>query len=145
MGGGLLAGFALGTLFSKFINRLRFEERALYSVFSLSVAFIIYSTTSLIGASGFLAVYVAAVIIGNNKLKKESPIYHFNEGFASTMQIIMCVVLGMMVYPSELFSLNIIIQGISLAVILMFNARPAAVLLCTFFTSFNIREKLFLS
>ncbi|WP_078597410.1 potassium/proton antiporter [Evansella clarkii] len=145
MGGGLLAGFALGTLFSKFINRLRFEERALYSVFSLSVAFIIYSTTSLIGASGFLAVYVAAVIIGNNKLKKESPIYHFNEGFASTMQMTMFVVLGMMVYPSELFSLNIIIQGILLAVILMFIARPAAVLLCTFFTSFNIREKLFLS
>nr|WP_315989489.1 hypothetical protein [Desulforamulus aquiferis] len=75
-------GLVIGKLALKAINGINLESSGLYPVFAVSLALLTYSVTALIGASGFLAVYVAAMLIGNSELTYQSSIFKFNEGFA---------------------------------------------------------------
>lgn len=82
MGVGLILGILLGRFSSFIINKISLESSGLYPILALAFAFMIYSAASLIGASGFLAVYVAGVIVGNSELTYRYPIFQFNEGLA---------------------------------------------------------------
>ncbi|MCM3160584.1 potassium/proton antiporter [Metabacillus litoralis] len=143
------AGLLLGLLFGKFagfaINKINLDSSGLYPIFALAFSLLTYSLTDIIGASGLLAVYIAALVIGNGDLTYRHSIFRFNEGFAWMMQILMFIILGLLVFPSQIFNTYIIFKGLLLAIILIFIARPVAVFLSTIKLGFTNKEKVFLS
>jgi cell volume regulation protein A len=145
MGIGLAIGVVAGKLVTKSINKISLDSSGLYPVFAVGFAVLIYSFTAVIHASGLLAVYVAAIIIGNADLTYRTSIVRFNEGFASMAQILMFVILGLLVFPSQLMDWDLIWKGLLLSIILLVVARPVAVFLSMPFFNYNLKEKLFIS
>lgn len=143
MGLGLVFGLLFGRLGIWSINKINLDSSGLYPALSLGFAVLTYSLTAIIGGSGFLAVYVAGILMGNQDLTYRHSIFRFNEGLAWMMQILMFILLGLLVFPQQLYS--VVWQGLALSVLLMFIARPIAVYLCTPFMNFSFKEKLFLS
>ncbi len=145
MGIGLLLGLFLGRFTSYVINKISLESSGLYPILALAFAFIIYSTASLIGASGFLAVYVAGVIIGNSELTYRYPIFQFNEGLAWIAQIFMFMILGLLAFPDQVFESSVVFSGVLISVFLILIARPIAVFISTFKMDFSFKERIFIS
>ncbi|MCJ8013975.1 potassium/proton antiporter [Paenibacillus sp. KQZ6P-2] len=143
MGIGLILGLLIGRLAVYVINKINFDSSGLYPVMALGFAVLSYSGTSIIGASGLLAVYVTAIVMGNSELSYGRSIKHFNQGFGWMMQIVMFVLLGLLVFPSEL--LAIVGPGLLLSLILMLLARPIGVFISTLGMKFSFREKILLS
>lgn len=145
MGLGLLIGLLLGKLASESINRIHLDSSGLYPLFSVAFALLTFSIASFAGASGFLAVYTAALVIGNSELTYRYSIYQFNEGFAWMSQIVMFIILGLLVFPTQLFTFDVALKGLLLSFILILFARPAAVFLSTIGMKYTMKEKVFLS
>lgn len=143
MGIGLLVGLLIGRLSVWAINKINLDSSGLYPVLAMGFAIFTYAFTTAIGASGLLAVYVMAVVLGNMDLTYRHSIFRFNEGFAWMMQICMFILLGLLVFPNQLR--DVIWQGLLLALILMFVARPLGVYISLLFSQFNAKEKLFIS
>ena len=139
LAGGLLIGYAAAAL----LSRVRLQAGGLYPVLTLAVAFLAFSLPTLMLGSGFLAVYVAAVVIGNAKLPYRGGIVRVHDALAWFSQIVMFLVLGLLVYPSEL--LDVAVAGLGLALFLAFVARPLVVLLCLAPFRYPMREALYVS
>jgi cell volume regulation protein A len=145
MGIGLVVGYLLGKFAVWAIHKINLDSSGLYPVLALGLAIFCYSFTALIDASGLLAVYVLALIIGNSdNVPYRHSIFRFNEGFAWMMQILMFIVLGLLVFPSQLVG-SVIIKGLLLSVILMLIARPIGVFISMMFFKYNFKETIFLS
>ncbi|GGC78978.1 K(+)/H(+) antiporter NhaP2 [Thalassobacillus devorans] len=145
MGMGLLFGIVLGKLASFSINRIKLDSSALYPIFSVAFALVTYSVTAFLGGSGFLAVYVAALVVGNSELTYRYSIFQFNEGFAWMAQILMFIILGLLVFPGQVFTSAIMVNGLLLSAILILVARPVAVFLSLIKMGYSVKEKLFIS
>lgn len=145
MGMGLVLGYLFGRFASFAINKINLDSSGLYPIFALAFALLTYSLVDLVGASGLLAVYIAALVIGNNDLTYRHSIFRFNEGFAWMMQILMFIILGLLVFPSQFLSWELILKGLLLSLILIFIARPIAVYLSTIKMGFTRNERTFLS
>ncbi|GAA0324146.1 potassium/proton antiporter [Bacillus carboniphilus] len=143
MGIGVLLGFGIGKVSVRVINSINLDSSGLYPVLSLAFAILAYAFTTLVGASGLLAVYIAAMIMGNADLTYRHSIVRFNEGFAWMMQILMFILLGLLVFPNQL--LHIVWQGLLLSAILMVIARPLGVFISLLGAKFTNKEKVFLS
>jgi potassium/hydrogen antiporter len=143
MGFGLVLGLICGKLAVWLINKIHFETSSLYPVLAISSALFTYGVSSLTHASGFLGVYVMALVMGNSDLTYRRTILQFNQGFGWIMQILMFVLLGLLVFPEQLPS--IIWQGLALSVLLMVVARPIGVFISLMFSQFNFTEKTLLS
>ena len=140
---GGIAGYLAGKLMVRLINKIKMQSSGLYPILSLSCAVLTFAFTAALGGSGFLAVYIMAIVAGNSELVYRPAIFRFNEGFAWMMQIFMFVLLGWLAFPERLGTL--LLPGFMLALLLMFVARPIGVWLSTWRTSFNRNEKVFLS
>jgi cell volume regulation protein A len=127
MGGGAVAGVVAGLLFAIIFNKLALEP-ALYGVLSLAYALFVFGSTSLIGASGFLAVYVAGLLAGNAPLRKKETLRGFHNGLTWLSQIVMFLTLGLFATPSQFPS--VALPAIILGLLLIVLARPSAVWLC---------------
>ncbi|WP_026701307.1 potassium/proton antiporter [Salibacterium aidingense] len=145
MGIGLIIGLVLGKVASESINRINLDSSGLYPIFALSFALLTYSIASLSHASGFLAVYVAALIIGNSELTYRHSIFRFNEGFAWMAQILMFIILGLLAFPEQILAPEVIGNGLLLSAVLILAARPAAAFLSLMGMKYNVKEKIFLS
>ncbi|MGP4061848.1 potassium/proton antiporter [Halobacillus sp. H74] len=145
MGAGVAVGAAIGYLASQSLNRINLDSSGLYPLFALGFAFLSYSSSSLLQASGLLAVYVTAVFIGNAELAYRYSILRFHEGFGWMAQILMFIILGLFVSPVEVFTWPVMLDGLLIALVLIFIARPIATYLSLVGFSFNIKEKMFLS
>ncbi|WP_249872057.1 potassium/proton antiporter [Oceanobacillus saliphilus] len=145
MGGGLLLGLLIGWFGSKALHRITLISSGLYPLHALAFAFLAYSVASLVNASGLLAVYTAAIYIGNTGLKQRNAILQFNEGFSWIAQIVLFITLGLFVIPSDLFQWEIIWRALLLSFILMFVARPIASFISVIGMNYTIREKLLIS
>ncbi|WP_240377359.1 potassium/proton antiporter [Bacillus piscicola] len=145
MGAGVLMGLIFGKLATAAINRINLDSSGLYPIFALSFALLTYSITSLFQASGLLAVYIAAIIVGNSEITYRHSIFRFNEGFAWMAQILMFIILGLLAFPEEILSIPVIVNGLVLSAILIVAARPLAVFLATLGMKFSLKEKTFLS
>ncbi len=145
----MVVGVLLGLLFGKLavwaLNQINLDSSGLYPVFATAFALLTYGITAALSGSGLLAVYIAAIIIGNADISYRHSIFRFSEGFAWMMQISMFVILGLLVFPSELFTLDIMAKGFLLSVILIIVARPIAVYLSTLSMKYNYKEVIFLS
>ncbi|PYZ99215.1 potassium/proton antiporter [Alteribacter lacisalsi] len=145
MGLGLILGLAIGWLASKMINQINLDSGGLYPIIAIGFALLTYSVTASVGGSGLLAVYVAALIIGNSELTYRHTIFRFNEGFAWMMQILMFIILGLLVFPAQLFTWDVIINGLIISFVLILIARPIAVWVSTLGFRYTWQEKTLLS
>jgi potassium/hydrogen antiporter len=145
MGLGLLLGLIFGKVAVKALNSINLDSSGLYPVFATAFALLTYGVTAFLNGSGLLAVYIAAIIIGNTEIAYRHSIFRFSEGFAWMMQILMFVILGLLVFPSELFTPAILIQGLLISLILILVARPVAVFISTINMQYSQKERVFLS
>jgi potassium/hydrogen antiporter len=145
MGLGLILGLIFGKLAVLALNRINLDSGGLYPVFATAFALLTYGITTSMNGSGLLAVYVASIIIGNTEIAYRHSIFRFSEGFAWMMQILMFVILGLLVFPSDLFKWDIFFKGILISLVLMLIARPIAVYLSTMKMNYTNKELLFLS
>lgn len=124
-------GAVLGVLFGYggrwLLAWARLETSGLYPVLTLALALLAFGLPTLFFGSGFLAVYVAAVIIGNGRVPYRSGLLRVHDSIAWMSQITMFLVLGLLVTPSRL--LEVALVGVLLALVLAFVARPLVVLL----------------
>jgi cell volume regulation protein A len=140
---GSLIGWGSGRCATLLINRIKLEYEGLYPVLSLGWIILTYGVTQVVGGSGFLAVYVAGIMIGNANLLHRKSLIHFHEGVAWLGQIGMFLAMGLLVDPAELWTIAPL--GVALAMFLVFAARPASVFLCLPGRRFSAQEKLMIS
>jgi cell volume regulation protein A len=140
---GAAAGWAMARATIYAINRMDLDYEGLYPVFTLALVIITYYLSSLIKGNGFLAVYVAGLVMAGRGFLHKKPLIYFHEGVAWLMQIAMFLTLGLLVFPSQLAP--VAGSGLLVSFVLIFVARPLAVflLLAPFRTPLN--EKLFIS
>ncbi len=122
---GAIFGLVLGRGFSKLLARIKLRVEGLYPVLLLAAAILSFAVAEVAGGNGFLSVYLAAVIIGNCKIKYKYTQLAFFEGIAWIMQIVMFVLLGAFSSIKDLIPM--LIPAIWIAMILTFVARPIAV------------------
>lgn len=143
MAAGAAIGFAFGYLTVWIINRLRLDFEGLYSPMLIAMVLLTYATAGLVGSSGFLAVFVQGVYVGNHRFYRKRTLLNFQNGLAWIMQIMMFITLGLLVRPSELLSATGI--GTAIALFLIFVARPASTMIALAFSNFSFRERLLIS
>jgi cell volume regulation protein A len=142
MGIGFVSGLAGGWLIVAAVSRFD-ADRGLTPILVLALALLVFSITGVLHGSGFLAVYVAGLYAGNQKLASKLAIKRFQDGMTWLAQIIMFVMLGLLATPSDFHS--IAIPAAVLGLFLIFIARPLAVWLCLLPFDFNQREITFLA
>lgn len=143
MGLGVVGGVVGGFLLTSCINRVDLAG-GLYPVFALAAGLTIFGGTQLLDGSGFLAVYIAGIIIGNRRMRANQLVRRFHDGMAWFAQIAMFLMLGLLVTPSDL--LPEALPAVAIALVLIFVARPVAVFLCLLpFRSFSFEERLFVA
>lgn len=140
--GGIL-GLALGWAMTYAINKVALETEGLYPVLILGMIFFTYSITDVLGGTGFLAVYLAGIVLGNSNFLHKKSIVRFYDGQAWLMQIVMFLTLGLLVFPSQIKPISGV--GILIALVLIFLARPIAVFISLSFSDMKLREKIFIS
>lgn len=122
------AGYLLGKLAILMLNRLNIDNQALYPILLLSFIFFTFSITDLLRGNGYLAVYIAGMMVGNNKIMHRKDIYTFMDGLTWLFQIIMFLCLGLLVNPHEL--LDIALVATLIGVFMIVIGRPLSVFLC---------------
>ncbi len=143
MGAGAALGLATGWLAVQVINRIRLQADGLYVVLTIATLLAAYAGTAVLGGNGFLAVYIAGIVMGQHDFVHKRSLTRFHDGMAWLMQIAMFLTLGLLVFPSQLPA--VAVPAIAAALVLVFVARPIAVFICLAFSSFNWREKLLVS
>lgn len=140
---GTVVGLAIGYLAVRVINRINLDAAGLYPVLVTAFGLLTFGLAAWMGGSGFLAVYLAGIVIGNSRLVFQRGIRLFHDATAWLAQIVMFVVLGLLSFPSRLMAVGV--QGLLIGVVLILAARPVAVGLTVPWFRFNRRELLFLS
>ncbi|MNS65944.1 K(+)/H(+) antiporter NhaP2 [compost metagenome] len=143
MGLGAVAGLAFGKAVPWMVNRLALEYEGLYPVFTLATVLLTYSATTVIGGNGFLAVYIAGLLIGNSDFLHKRSLMRFHDGLAWLMQIAMFTALGLLVFPSQLP--GVVGAGILVSAFLILVARPVSVFVGLHFIRLSFREKAMVS
>ena len=142
MGVGAIMGIGFGWAIGRLLG-LTLSVPGLRPTLSIALALLTFSTTALAGGSGFLAVYVAGIIVGNMPFPEREDLNSFHDGIAWLAQVLMFLALGLLVFPSRLVPL--IPSGVVVAFAVIFVVRPVAVFISLAFSSSTFREKLFIS
>lgn len=143
MGLGAALGLAMGKGLTFIINRLKLEYEGLYPALTLSGALLTYGAAASLGGNGFLAVYLAGVILGASDFIHKRSLIRFHDGLAWLTQIAMFLALGLLVFPRRL--VPIIGVGLLAAAFLILIARPVSVFVGLLLAKLNVREKAMLS
>lgn len=140
---GIIGGYGFGRLMNWIINNIKVNAQGLYPVISLGQVLLTYSVITLLQGNGFLGVYIAGVVLGNSNFTYKSTILDFHDAISWLMQIGMFLLLGLLVFPSQLITVAPI--AIIIALFLMFIARPLSVIIGLAISPYNNSEKLFIS
>jgi potassium/hydrogen antiporter len=145
MGIGLVVGIGGTVLLVAFIRRVPLPSEGLYPLRTLAAAGVIYGLAAVAGGSGFLAVFIAGLVLGDLDLPFKRQIRRFHMALASLAEIVVFVALGLTVNASQLFENNIWLDGLLLAIALAFIARPVG--LAPLLAPLRLRtgEKLFIA
>ena len=122
---GGLAGYFLGRLSVRIINKINLDNDALYSVLLMTLMFFLFGFTTFISGNGYLAVYVGGLFIGNSRFVHKRSSLKFFDGMTWLVQIIMFLTLGLLINPSELLPIAGI--GIIVGLFMIFFSRPVSV------------------
>jgi cell volume regulation protein A len=143
LGIGLVLGAALGLAASHLLSRLPVDLAPFAPVASIGTAAFSYGVAASLHGSGFLAVYVVALWVGNTAMPLRETIVAFHEGLAFLAQVVLFVVLGLLVFPSQLGP--VAWSALALTAVLVFVARPLAVIASLAPFRYPLREQIFLS
>ena len=138
---GALLGVAGGRLLVWLINRLRLIS-GLYPLLAAAGGILIFAVAAQLGGSGFLAIYLAGLVLGNSRLQARQTILRVHDGLAWLSQIVMFLILGLLLTPSQL--VGIAVPALIIAAGLMVLARPIAVVVSLLPFSFPWREQLYI-
>ena len=136
---GLVVGVVLGAAAMWVFSRLPHSIGAFAPVASVATAAVTFGLADVIHGSGFLAVYLVGLAVGSTPSRYRSQLVAFHEGLAFLAQVAMFIVLGLLVFPSDLPP--VALPGVALAVLLVVVIRPAAVWISTAFSNFSHRER----
>jgi potassium/hydrogen antiporter len=139
---GAFVGVIGGRLVVLALNRMALPQ-GLHAPFVTTAAVVIFGTAQIAHASGFLAVYLAGIIIGNRPTRAHNSVVTFLDAATWLAQIVMFVLLGLLSSPQRI--LDSARPAVIVALVLMLVARPLAVLLCLMPFRFNWREKVFIA
>src|SRR6266850_1343668 len=139
---GAILGVIGGRLVVLGLNRVALPQ-GLHAPFVCTAALVIFGVAQIAHASGFLAVYLAGIIIGNRPTRAHNSVVTFLDAATWLAQIVMFVLLGLLASPQRL--LASVGPSVIVALVLMLAARPIAVFLCLVPFRFNWREKVFIA
>jgi cell volume regulation protein A len=139
---GCVIGFFGGQIITLVLNRLVLAQ-GLHAPFVAVSALVVFAFANAVHASGFLAVYLAGLVVGNKQTRAHNSVVVFLDAVTWLAQIVMFVLLGLLAWPHRLA--DSVLGAIAVALALMLIARPAAVFLCLAPFKFQLNEKIFVS
>jgi cell volume regulation protein A len=142
LGIGLVVGLAVGWLGMHAMRRARLGTAGSYPIGTIGIAAVAYGAAATLHGSGFLAVYLAGLVLGTATIPAKQTVTIFHQGLAWVAQVAMFVVLGLLVFPSQLGS--VALEGAVLSIVLALAARPLAVAAATAFAGFRPAERVIL-
>ena len=142
LGLGLILGWIAGKVLARLLAKIRLAD-GLYALLIASGGLMLFASTNLLGGSGFLAVYLAGVFIGNSHTRAIEHVFNVMDGLAWLAQASMFLVLGLLVTPSRLLEHGI--DALVIAVFLTLVARPIAVWSSLKFFRYTKRETAYIS
>jgi potassium/hydrogen antiporter len=142
MGIGAVVGLAVGSLAVYALRNTRLASPGLYPVATLATAGLAYGGAATLHGSGFLAAYLAGLMLGSARIPAKQTVVVFHQGLAWVAQIVMFLALGLLVFPSQLD--DVWVEGTALALVLVFIARPLTAALATAFDHFTTGERVVL-
>ena len=125
---GGLAGYGIGKLMVWINNHINLSNTSLYPILILSLVFFTFTITDLLKGNGYLAVYIAGIVLGNAKIVNRRETQTFFDGLTWLVQIVMFLALGLLVNPHEL--LSVAPTALLIGLFMMLIARPLSVILC---------------
>lgn len=142
IGLGTLIGITASYLIIWFTNRIKLAE-SLYPLFALSSGMFIFAAAPLLGGSGYLAIYLAGMIVGNSQIHQHENVLRLHDSLAWLSQIGVFLMLGLLVTPSVL--LPGLLPSLLIALALIFVIRPTAVWINLLPFKFDRHEKAFIA
>lgn len=139
---GLGIGLAVGWLGVQALRRARLETAGAYPLGTMGIAAVAYGAAEVLHGSGFLAVYLAGLTLGAATFPAKGTVRIFHQGLGWVAQVSLFLVLGLLVFPSQLG--DVALEGTVLAVVLALVARPAAVVASTAFARYTAAERVVL-
>jgi potassium/hydrogen antiporter len=139
---GCIIGFAGGQIITLVLNRLTLAQ-GLHAPFVAVSALVVFAFANALHASGFLAVYLAGLVVGNKQTRAHNSVVVFLDAITWLAQIVMFVLLGLLAWPHRLA--DSLFGSVAVALVLMLLARPVAVFLCLAPFNFQWREVAFIS
>lgn len=137
-------GYAFGRFAVWLVNRIGLSNSSLYPILLLSLVFATFTITDLLKGNGYLAVYIAGVIVGNARLVYRKEINTFMNGLTWLFQIIMFLTLGLLVNPHEM--LDVAVVALLIGLFMIFIARPVSVFACLLpFRHISNKARVFIS
>lgn len=143
MGLGGVVGLGVGWLSVQAINRIQLTASGLYPVMVVACGLLSFGVAAKLGGSGFLAVFITGIVVGNSRFVFQRSTFRFHDGLAWLSQITMFVVLGLLINPYDL--LGVWKEGLLIALVLVFVARPLIVVPVLLLFKFNVREMTLIS
>lgn len=143
MGVGAAVGIGIGYATVGIINRIHLQATGMYPVLVAACGLLAFGVAANLGGSGFLAVFIAGVLVGNSRFAFQRSTFFFHDGLAWLSQITMFVVLGLLVDPKAL--VDVWFEGMVIAAVLILVARPLAVIPLALPFGFSKRETALLS
>ena len=127
----IVLGVGFGVVFaliSRFVlKKIKFKENGFDLAFLVAIAVITYALPTILGGNGYLAVYIAGIIIGNSNILVKKNAFHFFDGITSIIQMLMFFLLGLLSTPANLIKIEVFGIGLLVALFLTFIGRPLAV------------------
>jgi cell volume regulation protein A len=140
------AGYILGKLSIRILNKIAIDNQSLYPVLLLAFVFFTFSFTDRIHGNGYLAVYILGIMIGNNKIPYRKDTATTMDGLSWLCQIVMFLSLGLLVNPHELLGFDIALIALLTGVFMIIIGRPLSAFLCLLpFKTVNLRSRIFVS
>jgi cell volume regulation protein A len=136
---GTVIGIAMGEIMRRSFNALDLELEGIYPVLSVALALLTYGLTDYLDGSGFLAVYLAGLVMQRKPFTHQQSVLRFHDGLAWLMQVTMFLALGLQVFPARLVPIAGV--GLLISLFLIFVARPASVHTALAFSPVSFREQ----
>lgn len=132
---GYLAGHGMAFMF----NKVKLKIEGLYTVLSIASVILIFAGTQALKGNGFLAVYIAGMVLGNQTFVFKKSLTLVHDGISWLMQSAMFLMLGLLIYPSQV--IKVAAPAVLISIFMIVLGRPISVFLSLAFSKLNIREK----
>lgn len=143
---GAVMGFLFGKMVISLMRKVHLNNESLYPIMVLTACIFIFSITYYLQGNTYLAVYIGGLVIGNSKFTRKHQTRSFFDGLTWLSQLVIFLVLGLMVRPTELIKPEVLLPCLIISVVMICISRPISVFLCMLpFPQYSTKDKLMLS